>query len=352
MRQSTEPETILLAELAERIGAQLTGDGNRLVTGVNTIADAAETEVCFLSSEKHAQSLSSTKAAAAIVNHAMDVPGLALLVVDNVDRGLIAALTFFAPRLKGFEGIHPTAVVEPDAEIAPSVVVGPGAYVGHGAKVSTQTVIGHGCFIGENTTIGANTRLDSHVVVQHNCQIGNFCVIQANSTIGSTGFGYSFIDGQHRLIPHNGGVLIEDGVEIGANSCIDRAKFGNTVIGAGTKIDNLVQVAHNVEIGKLCLLAGHVGIAGSTKIGNGVVFGGAAGSSDNLTIGDGAMLGKQTAASRDVPAGQKLLGVIPQEFSHELKCMSVYRRLPELAKELKQLHKKIEKLDAAKDDKN
>ncbi len=351
MRKSTEPKTILLAELAERIGAQLTGDGKRLVSGVNTIQDADKNEVCFLSSQKHAKGLEETKAVAVIVDKLIDTCKLSQLVVDNVDLALIAVLTFFAPRPKEFVGIHPSAVVEPDAQIDPSAVIGPGAYIGHGAKVSAQAVIGHGCFVGENTVVGANTRLDSHVVVHHNCQIGNFCVIQANSTIGSTGFGYSFIDGQHRLIPHNGGVLIEDGVEIGANSCVDRAKFGNTVIGAGTKIDNLVQVAHNVQIGKLCLLAGHVGIAGSTKIGNGVVFGGAAGSSDNLTIGDGAMLGKQTAASRDVPAGQRLLGVIPQEFSHELKCMSVYRRLPELARELKQLHNKVEKLDAAKDDK-
>lgn len=339
-----------LAVLAERIRAKLIGDGGICVCGVNTIQDAAEDDVCFLSSRKYAKGLEQTRAAGVIVAAKVEGFARAQLVVDNVDRALIEAMTLFAPKLKGFKGVHPTAVVEADARLDPSVSVGPHTYISHGVQIGAGTMIGAGCSIGENTAIGAGCRLDNNVVVYHNCQIGNGCVIQANSTIGSTGFGYSFIDDQHRLIPHNGGVILEDGVEIGANSCIDRAKFGNTVIGAGTKIDNLVQVAHNVQIGKCCLLAGHVGIAGSTQVGNGVVFGGAAGSADNLTIGDGAMLGKQTAASRDVPAGQKLLGVIPQEFTHELKCMSVYRRLPELAMELKQLNRKVDKLEAAKDD--
>ena len=343
--------TILLSELAERINARLIGNGDRPIAGINTIQDAGENEVCFLSSRKYTEALTETRAAAVIVDKAMDTCGIDQLVVDNVNRGLIAALEVFTPKRKGFQGIHPTAVIEPDSELDPTVVVGPGVYVAQGVKIGAHSVIGSGCSIGENTMIGNHCRFDSNVVVYHNCQIGNDCIIQANSTIGSTGFGYSYIDGQHRLIPHNGGVILEDGVEIGANSCIDRAKFGNTLIGAGTKIDNLVQVAHNVQIGKLCLLAGHVGIAGSTKVGNGVIFAGAAGSADNLHIGDGAILGAQTAATKDVPPGQVMLGNVPQELKRELRCVSVYQRLPELAKELKQLHKKVEKLEAAKDDK-
>ena len=350
MRQAEEIYKISLSELVERIDARLVGDGARSVTGINTIQDAGEDEVCFLSSEKHAKGLMKTKAAAVIVDKAIDSCGFSQLVVDNVNRGLIAALEVFAPKLKGFEGIHPTAVIEPTTELDPTVVVGPKAYVSHGVKIDAHSVIGAGCSIGENTTIGSHCRLDCNVVVYHNCHIGNCCIIQANSTIGSTGFGYFFIDGQHRLIPHNGGVILEDGVEIGANSCIDRAKFGNTIIGAGTKIDNLVQVAHNVQIGKCCLLAGHVGIAGSTHVGNGVVFAGAAGSADNLRIGDGAILGAQTAATKDVPPGQVMLGNIPQELKRELRCVSVYQRLPELSKDVKELTKKVKKLEAAKDD--
>lgn len=350
MGQAKETNTMLLSELAERIGAQLTVGGAAPVTGINTIQNAGEREVCFLSSQKHAASLKETKAVAVIVDKPIDSCTLSQLVVDNVNRGLIAALEVFAPKLKGFKGIHPTAVIEPDAELDPTVAVGPKAYIAQGVKIAAHSVIGPGCSIGENTTIGSHCRLDSNVVIYHNCRIGNECTIQANSTIGSTGFGYSFIDGGHRLIPHNGGVILEDGVEIGANSCIDRAKFGDTLIGAGTKIDNLVQVAHNVQIGKCCLLAGHVGIAGSTHVGNGVIFAGAAGSADNLHIGDGAIMGAQTAATKDVPAGQVMLGNIPQELKRELRCVSVYQRLPELSKEVKQLTKKVKKLETAKDD--
>ena len=257
----------------------------------------------------------------------------------------------FAPQLTPQQDIHPSAVIEPTAQLNKTATVGPNVYIGHGVKVGADTVIGPGCSVGENTTIGSQCRLDSHVVVYHNCRIGNACIIQANSTIGATGFGYSFINGQHRLIPHNGGVVLEDGVEIGANSCVDRAKFGDTVIGAGTKIDNLVQIAHNVKIGKCCLLAGQSGIGGSAVVGNGVVIAGRAGVVDNKNIGDGVILALSAVATEDVPAGETLLGEPPQNMKRELRCIAVYQRLPELAKDVKQLSKKIEKLETAKDNK-
>ena len=147
-------------------------------------------------------------------------------------------------------------------------------------------------------------------------------------------------------------MILEDGVEIGSNSCVDRAKFGNTLVGAGTKVDNLVQIAHNVQTGKCCLMAGHVGISGSTKVGNGVVFAGASGSSDHVEIGDGAVLGAQAVATGKVEPGQTVLGLPARDVRKELKSKSVYRNLPELAKEVKQLGKKVEKLETAKDNKN
>lgn len=347
----SDRQTISLAALAEHIGATLTGAAAVTVRGVNTIQAAGPDEVCFLTSQKHAKGLSETAAAAVIVSCVQEAWNRPQLVVDNVDRALIAAMTLFAPRLKTVAGIHPTAVVEDSARLDATVSVGAHAYIGHGVTIGPATVIGPGVSIGENSTIGARCRLDSHVVVYHQCRIGSGCIIQANSTIGSTGFGYSFIDGRHQLVPHNGGVILEDGVEIGANSCVDRAKFGDTVIGAGTKIDNLVQVAHNVTIGKLCLLAGHVGIAGSTQIGDGVVFAGAAGAADNVKIGDRAIFGAQTAATRDIKPGQVILGHVSQEMAHELRCRVVYKQLPELAKEIKQLHRKVDQLEAAKNDK-
>ncbi|MHC5083877.1 MAG: UDP-3-O-(3-hydroxymyristoyl)glucosamine N-acyltransferase [Planctomycetota bacterium] len=340
-----------LSELAQQIQAELVG-ADAPVDGVNTIQDASESEICFLTSQKHAAGLSDSCAAAVIVDTAIDDCPMAQLVVDNVNAGLIAALKLFAPKLTELEGVHPSAVVEADAQLSPTAIVGPNAYIGHGVQIGAETVIGPGCSIGENTTIGPRCRLESNAVIYHDCQIGSFCVIGANTTIGGVGFGYSYIDGQHQLIPHNGGVILEDGVEIGCNSCVDRAKFGNTLIGAGTKIDNLVQVAHNAQIGRLCLLAGHVGISGSTVVGDGVIFAGASGTSDNITVGDGAIIGAQSAAVQDIAPGEKVWGDPPQPLSKELRCKSVYRNLPELAKEIKQLRKKVAKLEAAKDDKN
>ncbi|MDH4202907.1 MAG: UDP-3-O-(3-hydroxymyristoyl)glucosamine N-acyltransferase [Phycisphaerae bacterium] len=343
---------MLLADVATKLQANLIGDGQKDITGVNTIQDASASEVCFLASEKHAKKLLESSAAAVLTDKPIADCAAAQLVVANVNAALITLLEFFAPKLTLQRGVHSTAVVEPTAELDRTVSVGPGAYVGHAVKVGADTVIGPGCSVGENTTIGSCCRLDSNVVIYHDCRIGNSCIIQSNSTIGATGFGYSFIDGQHRLIPHNGGVILEDGVEIGANSCVDRAKFGDTIIGAGTKIDNLVQVAHNVKIGKLCLMAGQAGIGGSAVVGNGVVFAGRAGVVDNKSVGDGAILALGSIATEDVPPGETVLGMPPQNIKRELKCVAVYQRLPEMAKQFKELSKKVEKLEAAKDNKN
>jgi UDP-3-O-[3-hydroxymyristoyl] glucosamine N-acyltransferase len=342
---TAQTRSIRLEELAEKLGAQLIGDKAVQIRGVNT----AE-EVCFLSSEKHADKLKASRAGGVLTQKPIADCPMAQLVVANVDKALIAVMTMFAPALTRQKGVHPSAVVESDAQLDPTVSVGPGAYIGHHVKIGARTVVGPNSSIGENTTIGADSRLDANVAVYHNCKIGNFCILQANTTIGSTGFGYSFIDGRHQLIPHNGGVILEDGVEIGANTCVDRAKFGNTIIGAGTKIDNQVQIAHNVVIGKACLLAGQVAIAGSTRLGDGVIMAGRSGTSDNLTIGNGAIVGGVSAAFEDVAPGQKVWGVPAIEMSAQLKSVAIFKKLPELAKALKNLSKRVEQLETAKDD--
>lgn len=341
-----------LSDIAIKLHAELIGDGHVEITGVNTIADASSRELCFLTSAKYAKALGESHAAGVLVEKPVADCGMAQLVVKHVNAALITVLKLFEPKLTAAAGVHPTAVIEPTASVDPSVVVGAGAYISHGVRIGKGTVVGPNCSIGENTMIGVNCRLDSNVVVYHRCQIGNHCIIQANSTIGATGYGYVFIDGQHRLIPHNGGVILEDGVEIGSNSCVDRAKFGNTVIGAGTKIDNLVQIGHNVKMGKCCLMAGQSGIGGSTVVGDGVIFAGHAGAVDNITIGDGAVVAVKSAATRSIPAGQTVLGMPPQDIQREMRCAAVYQRLPELARELKQLGKKVETLETAKNDKN
>jgi len=347
---------ITVAQLAERIGAETVGktDGaDQLIVSVAPADTAGPGEVTFLANDKHRAAVEACDAGAVIVAERLEGLDKPQLLVENVDAALIEALTLFAPKLKPApEGIDSTAKVAEDAKIGPGASVGPGVVIGDGAEIGENSVIGSGCKIGENSKVGANCRLDSNVVVYHNCRLGDNVIIQANSTIGATGFGYSFIDGSHRLIPHNGGVVIEDFVEIGANCCIDRAKFDNTVIGAGTKVDNLVQIGHNVRMGKCCLIAALVGISGSCKLGDGVVLGGQVGLVDNIELGSGAMIGAKSGVMKDVEAGQKMIGAPALEQREAFRIMSLTMRLPEFAKQLKQLSKRMESLEAAKDDKN
>ncbi len=344
---------LTIEQLSKRLGGELVGPGDAEINAVAAIGAAGESDVTFVKDDKHKDQLKDSKAGAVIVSEKIDSLKMPQLVIENVDKALIETLKAFAPELKSpVEGIDPTAAVSEDAKIEKGASIGPYAVIEAGAEIGENTIIGGGCKIGQNVKIGKNSRLDSNVVIYHNCSIGNNVIIGANSTIGASGFGYSFIDGAHQLIPHNGIVVIEDFVEIGANSCIDRAKFGQTVIGAGTKIDNLVQIAHNVIIGKCCLIAGQVGIAGSTKVGDGVIMAGSSGASDNTEIGDGAIIATRATVIHSVGAKQTVFGTPARNINEEFKTIALTRRLPNLVDKVKQLTKRVEKLEAAEDDKN
>jgi UDP-3-O-[3-hydroxymyristoyl] glucosamine N-acyltransferase len=356
---------LTVRQLAERLGAKLVGDGGARVSGVGPIEAAANDEVTFvkdperyggrrhvIDSVASMPELAGSKASGFIVARPIEGLSKPQVVVTNVDAALIETLRIFAPKLKSAApGVDPTAKVGQNVQMGAGVHVGAWAVIDDRVEIGTNSVIAAGCQIGENCRVGSNCRLDGNVVVYHNCIIGNNVIVQANSTIGSSGFGYSFIDGRHRLIPHNGAVVIEDFVEIGANCCIDRAKFGNTMIGAGTKIDNLVQVAHNVVIGKCCLIAGQVGISGSSKVGDGVFLGGQVGLVDNIEVGAGAMVGAQAGVTHNIKPGQKVLGTPAMDRSEALRVLGLSRRLPKLAERLKELLAKVQSLEAAKDNK-
>ena len=364
MNESSQMK-LTVAQLAQRIGAELVGDGSGHISAVEAVEAAGATDVTFIRDTKsdyvqlekvprarRTFDLEHCRAGAVIVAKPIKDLQRPQLVVKNVDAALIEALRVFAPKLKAAEeGIDPTAKVGQNVRMAKGVSVGPWAVIDDGVEVGLNSVIGSGCKIGENSKIGENCRLDCNVVIYYNCRLGNNVIVQANTTIGSTGFGYAFIDGQHKLIPHNGGVVIEDFVEIGANCCIDRAKFGNTIVGAGTKIDNLVQIAHNVVIGRNCLIAGQVGISGSCKIGDGVVLAGQVGLVDNIEIGDGAMIGAQSGVRHSIPAGQQVLGSPAVDKREAFRIIGLTVRLPKLVEQLKQLSRKVQRLEAAKDDK-
>jgi len=356
---------LTVAQLAERIGAELVGDGSVQIDAVGPLEAAGATDVTFIrdsdrygwrshpvTDARRTSELEKSRAGAVIVGKRIEGLDKIQLVVKNVEEALIEALKIFAPKLKvAAVGIDPTAQIGRDVKIGQDVAIGPYVTIDDRAQIGDNSVIDSGCKIGEKSRVGRNCRLDRNVVIYHNCTIGDGVIVQANTTIGSTGFGYSFIDGSHKLIPHNGGVVIEDFVEIGANCCIDRAKFGNTVIGAGTKIDNLVQIGHNVVIGKCCLIAGQAGISGSCKLGDGVVLGGQVGVSDNIQIGDGTMVGAQAGVINSVGAGQQLAWSPAIDRKQALRAIGLVMRLPKLVEKLKQLSKRIEKLESAKDNK-
>ncbi len=341
--------------MAERLDAELagnTGDAGRYITAVCPIEAAGENEVTFIADDKHRDALAKSRAGAVIASARIEGLDKPQLIVKNVNAALIEALIAFAPPLKAATpGVDPTAKIAENVRLAEGVFVGAGVVIDQDVEIGRDSIISGGCQIGENTRIGRNCRLDGNVVIYHGCRLGDNVVIQANTTIGSMGFGYSFIDGVHELIPHNGGVVIEDFVHIGANCCVDRAKFGDTIVGAGTKIDNLVQIAHNVVIGKCCLIASLSGLSGSCRLGDGVVLAGQVGLADNIEIGDGAMVGAQSGVMKDIPAGQKVAWTPAIKAKEAFRVMMLVMRLPKMAEQLKKLSKRTDRLEAAKDDK-
>ena len=343
---------IALEQLAKNIKAGLTGDTklfSRQVDSVAPIKSALINNITFITDDKHKAALMETKAGAVIVSKQIEKLEMPQLIVNNVNKALIEVLKILAPKLKKHTpGIHSAAIISEDAKIDKTASIGAGVIIENNVIIEADTVIKSGCKIGENSKIGKNCQIDSNVVIYHNCRIGNNVIIQANSTVGSEGFGYTFFEGAHHHIPHNGGVIIEDFVEIGANCAIDRAKFDNTIIGAGTKIDNLVQIGHNVIIGKCCLIAGQAGIGGSSKLGDGVVLAGQVGVIDNLTIGNGVIAGAQAGVVNDVPDGKKVAWTPAYDWNEAMRLVIHLRHLPKMVEQLKNLSDRIKELEAAK----
>lgn len=344
---------ITVEQLAKRLGAALNGNSkyfSRKITSVAPIKSAGENNITFFTDDKYIEAIGKSNAGAVIIPRYFEDMEMPQLVVGNVNKALIETMNILAMDLKPQDaGIHQTAIIAKNAKIDKSASIGAYVIIDGNVEIGANTMISSGCRIGENSKIGMNCRIDCSVVIYQNCVIGNNVVIEANSTIGSSGFGYAFYEGQHHHIPHNGGVIIEDFVEIGANCCVDRAKFDNTIIGAGTKIDNLVQIGHNVIIGKCCLIAGQAGVGGSTIIGDGVILAGQVGVIDNLKIGNGVIAGAKAGIVKNAPAGQKLAWSPAYDWDESMRIVVLTRRLPKMVEQLKQLSNRIKELEAAKD---
>ena len=332
-----------IAELAALTGAEaVEGACAGPVTGVAALAEATSADLSFLGNAKYADGVAVSRACAILVPVAFagkPAAGQAFLRVANPSYALALFCGVLEARLRPRPpaGIHATAVVAASAKVDPAAHVGPLCVIGEGAIVAAGAVLEARCYVGARASLGADCWLKPGVVVGDYCVLGARCRIQSGAVIGSDGFGYEPVNGEIRRIPQIGNVVLEDDVEVGANSTLDRARFSQTVVGRGTKIDNLVQIAHNVRIGRQCLITAQVGIAGSTTLGDHCVLGGQSGVAGHLTLGDRVKLGAQTGLFEDVPADGFMNGTPAVPFGLERRLVVLSRRLPDLFKKVDSL---------------
>jgi UDP-3-O-[3-hydroxymyristoyl] glucosamine N-acyltransferase len=334
-----------LGRLADALGASLEGDAARVVTGVAALETAGPQHVSFLTDRKYLKQAAESRAGAFLVGR--DVSGLpgALLQVDQPQQALIALLELFHPEAPVPAGVHPAACVAEGARIDRAAAVGPFAVVEAGAEIGPRSWVGALSFVGARAVLGADVRLYPRVVVREGVRIGDRVIVHSGAVLGADGFGYAFDGRAHRKIPQVGGLRIEDDVEIGANTAIDRAALGETVVRRGAKIDNLVQIGHNCDVGEDVILVSQVGIAGSSRVGNRAMLAGQVGVADHVTIGAGAILTAKSGVPNDVPAGQVWGGLPSRPVADTRRIWASETHLPELLKRVRALEKRVRELE-------
>lgn len=337
---------LTLGQIAAALGATLDGDPARVVTGVAPLEAAGPSQISFLTDARYRPAALVSRAGAFIAPS--DVSGLPAptLRCPSPRVALADLLTLFHPPTAVVPGIHPSAIVAPDARVAPSASVGALTVVESGAVIGPGVLLHPLVYVGAGAEIGEASVLYPHVVVREGVRLGRRVMVHPGAVIGGDGFGYAFDGARHRKIPQVGGVRIEDDVEIGANTTIDRATLGETVVGRGTKIDNLVQVAHNVEIGEHSLLVAQVGISGSCRLGRGVTLAGQVGLADHVTIGDGAMVAAQSGVHTDIAAGEKVLGSPARPLTQSKRIFLAEGQLPELVRRVRTLERRLARIEA------
>ena len=331
---------ITVDELAALVGGRVTGGvGGVAITGVASIQDATEGQITFLANQKYAPALKASRASAVLVPAGFDGETSAVRIeVADPMLALPRVLEKFAPPPIVFPpGVHPAAVVAPDAALGKDVSIQACAVIESGAKIGDGSVIGAHAYIGHGTSIGADCRIYPNVTIRERSLIGNRVTIHSGAVIGGDGFGYEFTGGKHVKIPQTGIVQIDDDVEIGSNTTIDRARFGRTWIQEGTKIDNLVQIAHNVVIGKYSVIVSQAGISGSTRLGQYVTLAGQVGLVGHLEIGDQVIIGAQAGVSKNIPAKEIWLGSPATPMQEQKEKFANINRLPKLFARVKKL---------------
>lgn len=326
-------KSFTIEEINSILHGVLIGHTTQRITGPEQLDTANETQITFIGSKKYVKLWESSKACAAIINENLELePGenRALIKVKNADLAMAQLLEHFIPDPPQFDmDIHPAAVIHPSATIGKGTRVGPGCYIGVNVKLGDNVTLYPNVTILDESAVGDGTIIWPGTVIRDRCVIGRFCIFHPNVSIGGDGFGYRpSPDGRGLIkIPHIGNVIIGDGVEIGSGSCVDRGKFSSTILGDGTKIDNLVQIGHNSKLGRSCVMAGNSGLAGSVTLGDGVMIGGSASISDHVTIGNGAVVGGASGVMQDIPAGKTVLGLPAVDAREALKQWAILRKL-------------------------
>jgi len=335
-------KTLRLSQVADLLGGKLVGTEDPEITGVAGLDEAGPGDLTFLARKNLDAALAASRATAIIVGPDQAVDRPAIRVEDPYGA--------FASFLEGLlpdcnrvfpPGIHPTAVIDPAADVSEAVAIGPYSVVGPGTVVGIGSRLGPHVVLGCDVTLGRDCLVYSGVTVREGCQVGDRVILHAGSVIGTDGFGYLPNRDGIRKIPQVGAVEIQDDVEIGAVSCVDRATTGSTVVGAGSKIDNLVQIGHNVKIGKRCSLSAQTGIAGSCTLDDGVIAGGQVGIGDHVKIGAGVKIGGQSGITKDIPAGQNFFGTPGLQYAESFRMFLSLRKLPELLRRVSRLEKDL-----------
>jgi UDP-3-O-[3-hydroxymyristoyl] glucosamine N-acyltransferase len=332
-----------LGELADLVGGELHGDGDVVIGGIRGIQDAHEGDITFLANPRYAAHLADTEASAVIGPPEVECSLPSIRLKDPYLACLKVMEAFghdFKPALPA--GIHSTAVVDPQAEISDNASIGSQCAVGRGSKVGTGTTIMHGSYVGHDVEIGGECIIYPNVTIREGARIGDRVIIHPGAVIGADGFGFAPEGETHRKIPQIGRVVIEDDVEIGANTAIDRATFGETRICEGTKIDNLVQIAHNVVIGKNCAIAGQTGISGSTVIGDNVIVAGQVGMVGHIHIGDRSVVAAKSGVHNSLDPDSVVFGYIARDLGLARRMYTALAKLPELMKRVRNLEKKTD----------
>ncbi len=322
-----------IAQINEVIKGVVVGNTTQTISGPEQLEFAKDNQITFIGHKKYAKLWEASKACAAIINEDIDLqPGdnRAFIKVKNADISMAEILEMFVEEAPVFDtDIHPTAVIHTTATIGSGCKIGAGCYIGKEVTIGNNTIIYPNVTILDNTNIGINTILWSGTVIRERCVIGSYCILHANVSIGADGFGFRpSPDGKGLMkIPHIGNVVIGNGVEIGANSCVDRGKFSSTIVGDGCKIDNLIQIGHNSKMGRCCIMAGASGLAGSVTLGDGVVIGGGACISDHVTLGNGVQVGGMSGVINNFPDGAKLMGYPALDARDAMKQWVILRKL-------------------------